>query len=77
MESSNIYRSTDRRRNPIWLPSHYITLFCHQLKFSKKRGKRGFLPTRRPKRGVSGKKRGKGIKKRGGVGCQGIIQNKR
>jgi hypothetical protein len=41
MENSNLYRSTDRGRNPIWLLSHYITLFCHQIKFCKKRGKRG------------------------------------
>jgi hypothetical protein len=65
MENSNIYRSTDRGRNPIWLLSHYITLFVINYNFVKKRGKRGFLRTRRPKRGVFGKKRGKGIKKTG------------
>ncbi len=56
MEKSNIYRSTNRRRNPIWLLSHYITLFVINYNFVKKKGKRGFLPTKRPKRGVFGKK---------------------
>jgi hypothetical protein len=27
MENSNIYRGTDPGRNPIWLLSHYITVF--------------------------------------------------
>jgi hypothetical protein len=41
MENSNIYRSTDRGRNPIWLLSHYITVFVINYNFVKKREKRG------------------------------------
>jgi hypothetical protein len=53
MENSNIYWSTDRRRNPIWFLGQCITAFVINYNFVKKRGKRG------------------------GVGCQGIIQNDR
>jgi len=70
MENSNIYRSTGRGRNPMWLLSHYITLFIISYNFVKKRGKRVFLSTKRPKRGVFGIKEAKWV-------CQGIIQNKR
>ncbi len=56
MENSKIYRSIDRGRNPIWLLSHYITVFVINYNFVKKREKRGFLPTKRPKRGVFEKK---------------------
>jgi hypothetical protein len=50
MENSNIYRSTGRGINPIWLLSHYTTVFVINYNF---------------------------VKKRGEVGCQGIIQNER
>jgi hypothetical protein len=39
MENSSIYRSTDRGRNPIWLLSHYITVFVVHYNFVGKRGK--------------------------------------
>ncbi len=70
MENSNIYRSTDRGRNPIWLPSHYITLFVINYNFVKKEEKEDFYQQR-------GRKEEFLEKKRGGVECQGIIQNKR
>jgi hypothetical protein len=52
MENSNIYRSTDRGRNSIFLLSHYITLFVINYNFVKKQD---FYQ----QRGVFGKKEGK------------------
>jgi hypothetical protein len=42
MENSNIHRSTDRERNPIWLLSHYITLFVINYNFVKSEEKEDF-----------------------------------
>jgi hypothetical protein len=36
MENSNIYRSTDQKRNPIWLLSDCITVFLIIYNFVKK-----------------------------------------
>ncbi len=69
MENSNTYRSTDRGRNPIWLLSHYITVFVINYNFVKKEEKEDFYQQRGRKEEL--------LEKRGGVGCQGIIQNKR
>jgi hypothetical protein len=40
MGNSNIYRSTDRGRNPIWLLSHCITVFVINYNFVKKKRKK-------------------------------------
>jgi hypothetical protein len=63
MENSTIYRSTDRGRNPIWLLSHYITLFVISYNFVKKEEKEDFYQQRDPKEEFLEKKRGKGIEK--------------
>jgi hypothetical protein len=61
MENSNINRSTDGRRNPIWLLSHYITVFVNDYNFVKKEEKENSYQQRGRKEEFSKKKRRSGM----------------
>jgi hypothetical protein len=61
MENSNICRSTGRGRNPIWLLSHYITLFVINYNFVKQEEKEDFYQQRDRKEGFLKKKRRSGM----------------
>jgi len=67
MENSNMYRSTDRRRNPIWLLSHYVTVFVINYNFVKKEEKEDFYQHRGRKEEFLKKKRKRRKKRRSGM----------
>jgi hypothetical protein len=67
MENCNIYRSTDRRRNFIWLLSHYITVFVINYNFVKKEEKGDFYQQRGRKEEFLEKKRKRRKKRRSGM----------